>query len=747
MANTKPSVAIVEKQPSNVEYDQIFEFSATVYQLVDHKLPAGAKMKKADITLDFSVLANYDYIILVGAEPAKTIAKVSSVTAYQGNLIEGKYIPIVNPALVVMRPEMQNAYYNAVGKINKIISGEVVQPAKVVALAIDNEDEAYAYLSEAVKYDVIAMDTETDALYPRDGRLLGISISFNRFEGAYISADAIDDRCETILQTIASTKKVVFHNAKFDINFLRFYLKLKFVDIEDTMLMHYLLDENNPHGLKELTMKYTPSLGDYEQELVKWKQDYCKVNKVKVGDFNYGLIPWEVISKYAAYDTIATLELYHKFLPYMKEDPNLSKVYWNILLPATLVLSQVEDNGVPFNKDALLEASEELSKRILKYESDIYSFPEVLEREKATSQKFNVNSPQQVRDILFSPAYFGLQPSGKLTGTGALSTDAEVLQELGNQARGFPSLLLTIKQAKKIKATYIDKVLTSLDSDNRLRTFYNLATTTSGRLSSSGKLNMQQLPRDDKTVKKCIKARPGYKIISQDLVTAEVYVAAVLSGDANLQSVFSTGDDLHSSIAKIAFNLECPASDVKKLYPQMRQASKAITFGILYGAGPQKVAETINCSVDEAKDIIEQYFTKFPTLKKWLKNQQDIIKNKGAIYSALGRKRHLRDVFSPDRAVASKEIRSGVNFLIQSVASDINLLATIDLQNWITNNHKETKIFGLVHDSILAEVPDAEVEEYCAMAKFFTQKDRGVSIKNFPIGVDVEIGDSYAFGS
>jgi DNA polymerase I-like protein with 3'-5' exonuclease and polymerase domains len=162
-----------------------------------------------------------------------------------------------------------------------------------------------------------------------------------------------------------------------------------------------------------------------------------------------------------------------------------------------------------------------------------------------------------------------------LTKTGAVSTDAEVLGELSEE-HPLPKSILNMRQLSKIQSSYITKILPELDRDGRIRTNFNLTFTTSGRLSSSGKFNAQQIPRDNPIIKGCIKAPKGYKIVSQDLTTAESYYAAVLSGDKNLQNVFSQKGDMHSNIAKMVFNLPCEAGEVKKLYPGMRQAAKAI---------------------------------------------------------------------------------------------------------------------------------------------------------------------------
>jgi DNA polymerase I-like protein with 3'-5' exonuclease and polymerase domains len=315
-----------------------------------------------------------------------------------------------------------------------------------------------------------------------------------------------------------------------------------------------------------------------------------------------------------------------------------------------------------------------------------------------------------------------------------------------------PGVILDIRQKSKIKNTYLDKVIPALDKDGRIRTGFNLTSTTSGRLSSSGKLNMQQLPRDNAAVKGCIKAKPGYKILQQDLATAEVYVASVLSKDKNLQNVFKSGGDLHSTVAKMVFQLPHEVADIKMYAGKERQAAKAITFGIMYGSGPAKVSETVTkdsgefFSIEQAKDTISKYFLTFRKLKTWLSKSKEQIESDGFIYSILGRKRRLPNVFSNDKGIASHEVRSGINFLIQSVASDINLLAGVELSQWLKDSKKDAEIIALVHDSLVLEVKESDVEEVSDMMAKITQKDRGCSIPGQPIGVDLDIGDDYAFG-
>ena len=257
---------------------------------------------------------------------------------------------------------------------------------------------------------------------------------------------------------------------------------------------------------------------------------------------------------------------------------------------------------------------------------------------------------------------------------------------------------------------------------------------------------MQQLPRDDKTVKNCIRpVDPDYVIFSQDLATAEMYYAAALSKDKNLAQVFASGAaDFHGAIAKMTFGLVCEVAEVKDLHPDLRQASKAISFGILYGAGAAKVAKTAGISYREAEDIIKQYFSRFRQLKDWIKNVQDEIKANGYIYSAFGRKRRVPNVFSVDDYEQGHALRSAMNFTVQSVASDINLMAAMDAHDEFKAGKARAKIFALVHDSIVGQCHKDDVDKVKEILRECTQKDRGVSIPGIPIGVDFGYGESYA---
>jgi DNA polymerase I-like protein with 3'-5' exonuclease and polymerase domains len=748
-------IAVIDKQPSSLYYNKYFKFEYDLYHLSS---VAKTKILKKDVDIEFNP-DNYNYIVLVGAEAAKYyIGKTIGDLA--GYVIDDKYIPIISPAALLFRPEIKDAYNSALDRLHRnIVKETTVNNNSANFTGIDDELEAVKYLETLYNNEdeLIALDTETSALYPREGSVLGISISYAKNSGVYINADVFSDTCVDLLQKIINKSTVVFHNAKFDIAMLKYHFNLKFNEnkTHDTLLMHYMLDETvGSHGLKDLALRFT-EYGLYDKDLEEFKLSYMKKYGILKEDFNYSYIPFNIIAPYAAMDAAITLELYEKFSKILFNADKVKEAYFKIVLPTLFLIIDMEETGIPFNKQRLEWAKNYIEDKLHEANRELYTLPEIIKFQqfrKDTGVKdpiFNPNSPTQLRIFLFD--YLGIPSPGKLTGTGELSTDAEVLESI-KHLHPIVNNILTIRKYGKILNTYISKILNSLDKDCKVRTGFNQSSTTSGRLSSSGKFNAQQIVRDDPIVKGCIVAPNGYKIVSQDLSTAEMYYAAVLSGDTSLQKVFINGEDFHSTIAKQVFKLPCTIKEVKKLFPDERQAAKAISFGILYGSGPNKVSETVSkssekeFSLEDAVETIEKYFRAFPHLRKWLDDSKQFIKQYGYIYSFFGRKRRLKNVFSIDKGTAGHSVRSGINFLVQSVASDINLIAAVEINKQIKEQNLDANIIMLVHDSIVAIVKDVDVDNYCEIAKRITQLDKGISITNCPIGVDQDISSDYSFG-
>lgn len=744
-------VALVEAKPSRNNYQKLFQGSFEFDQFSLASDPNLSKVFKKDIDIDINI-EDFEWVILVGSETLKHFTKNSSITEYSGRVVDDKFLPVINPAMIKFKPEAKKPWEESRDNIIGYITGskQVHKISHDQFYGIQEKEPAMKFLQAALEApaNFIALDSETTGLYPRNGHMLGFSMSYEDDHGAYISTEVIDEEVEELMQRIFTKKQVVFHNAKFDLAFFEYHFGFEFPRFEDTMLMHYMLDENpGTHGLKQLALRYT-KYGDYEKPMYEWMDEYRRKNRITKEDFTWDMIPFEIMQTYAAIDAAATFLLYQKFDKALRKNPRLSKVYDTILIPGCRFLTDIQDNGVPFDPNRLAFGRVEMQAEIDKAVKGLSDFTEIAKLEEDQGKPFNPNSTLQLRKLLFD--YIGLEPTGKMTGTGADSTDAEVLGQLALQ-HPVPAHILEVRKNGKIKNTYLDKIIPQLDRDRRLRTNFNLHGTTSGRLSSSGKLNMQQLPRDNPIVKGCIRAKEGHQIVAMDLTTAEVYVAAALADDLELQDIFRQGGNFHSSIAHRVFRLDCEIDEVAEKYARERQAAKAVTFGIMYGAGPHKISEQVtkdggSMSVGEARAVIDDYFGAFWKLKEWIESTKASIERDGYIYSPFGRKRRLPNVASDNKGVRGHEIRSGLNFVVQSAASDINLLGAIDMHSYIQTNKMKSRIFALVHDSILAEVPQEEVVEYRENLQRFIQMDRGIYISGAPVGCDFDVGEDYSMG-
>lgn len=729
---TQPKATIAKFEPSLTNFD--------VYYLCDKKKD---RILKKDITLDFSLLDKYDIVVPVGADSLKHVCKLTNVTKYNGLQVDGKYFPLINPSMVIIKPQSEPLIKKALRNISLAQKGE---------LKVTKNDKDYRHITTQEQFDEIyqtledhleiVIDTETTGLNYLTAQLICVIFSTRIHQGYCVDIEVIRNNNDK-LKDLVKRKKIIFHNAKFDIHMLNEILGWEFPDFEDTMLLHYCLNEAvGTHGLKDLAIEFT-DLGDYDTPLNEFKKDFCKKNKILLGDFNFGLIPTDILSEYAMKDGDASMQLYRKFKPLVEGNERLNNVYKNILLPGVKALVKVERNGGPIDIEYLKNLQTEYDAKIVSIMEQIKQYPAVKEFEKLHEKEFNPGSVKQLGEVLFNILKL---PPVKLTDTGNFSTDVEVLEELEN-VHEFPKLILQYRKLSKMKSTYIDSILEVIDADGRLRSSFNLQGTTSGRLSSSGNLNYQNLPKDSGpgTIKAAFRARPGYVIVQGDLKTAEVYIAAVLSQDKFLQKAFVEKMDFHSYIAKQIFKLPCKVEEVAKLYENERQWAKAITFGIMYQAGAPTIAEQAKVSKKEAQDFINKYFAEAKDLYSFIQRCNNQIEAHQFIYSQFGRKRRLMEALSPNRAVKNHAIRSGVNFVVQSLASDVNLLVLCELMDWITETGNEDDIipFTIVHDAIISEVKIEKVNEYINKVNEFVAKDRGISIPNCPIVMEYKLGPTW----
>lgn len=567
------SVAFVFASKAEQNAEQIInkylknEIPYDILYLSESKKP---KILKADVDLDLGILDKYSVVCPIGAEALKYAAGLTGVQKYNGVLIENKYMPIMHPNITIIKPQLEEDIVKAFSNLDKVFNNESLHTTVEKDYCfIQTDEQFFQYNEEIEKAFDIVVDIETSSLSPRNGNTLGIVISTKPHQGLYFSKDIVHKHKDWF-HNIFKTKKCIFHNAKFDIGFLRYEFGFEFPDFEDTMLLHYCLNEAvGTHGLKQLALAYT-DLGDYERELNDYKKTFCRQNKIKVADFNYGMLPDEILAPYGCKDGDASFQLYLKFKPLVYNNDKFKELYETILKPATEALMLLENNGGPIDRDQVIYLSEQYQIDAEECYEEISMYPAVKTFERIYQKEFNPNSTAQLREVFFNILKL---PSTKKTETGAASVDKSVLEELDHP---IAAAVLDLRSKTKMAGTYINSILRGIDKDNRLRSGFNIHGTTSGRLSSSGNLNYQNIPRDNKDIKKLFVARPGYKIVQCDLGTAEVYYAAVLSKDKFLQQAFIDKLDFHSYVAKQMFNLPCEVNQVKEYYPNERQYSKAI---------------------------------------------------------------------------------------------------------------------------------------------------------------------------
>jgi DNA polymerase I-like protein with 3'-5' exonuclease and polymerase domains len=719
--------------PVSEEYFSALMPGCKFLYLIEHE----DKIYKKNITFNYEELREGE-IVCVGAEVLKHLFRASGVTKFHGTVQTffskelGEDISVgvsIDPAICEIYPAKETEVLKGIRAL--VSPTETVTNPKVHRI-VETVMEAIEVLEYAVRAPWVVIDLETSALYPHKGSILGFIFSTKPHEGYYIPTNLMPANSR---QYFLQFKRVIGHNFKFDYKWLHYnnYLFSEDCVFEDTMIMAYCIDENAPKGLKDLAVKLT-DLGAYDSELDTQKKLYCKKYKVKVADFSYAFLPPEVLGVYGCKDGDATAQLFVHY------EPKITTPIYRVMVDASIELALLELWGAYIDKSQLVGEVERYQEMVnnlyLELTEIVADFTDDL-----SIINFNANSVKQVAYILYDLMGYEVL---LVTDTGAPSTSREALDLLQEKYETSPFItkLLEYRKAMKFKSTYLDSILENLDTDSRIRTNFNVTGTTSGRLSSSGTINLQNIPSKDKTIKKLFKpSQPGWKYYQQDLGTAEVWVAAYLSDDKFLQEAFVSGMDFHSFIAKRVFKLDCEVHEVKTKYPKERQAAKAITFGIMYQAGAAKIASELKCSKATAQGYIDLYFREAHQLKKWIDTQLSLISNNGKIDSILGRTRNLPEVYSTNSYISEHHKKSGLNFLIQSVASDINLIGYTKGMKRIRKENLRFIPNALVHDSITGEAhPDDAQRVY----EIFCEEIRAVLKDAFhPIKIDLELGTSW----
>ena len=399
-AAEKNADKIVGKYLKDIDYDIQF-------------LSSGSKDKilKKDIDLEMSVLDDYKLVCPIGADALKYVTGITGITKYNGVHLEKKYMPIVHPNMAIVKPQMEDEIKKAFSRILPILndedSGKQIEKDYKHIETVAELDE-YRDQLEAAK--TLVVDIETTSVSPHTGSILGIALSTKPNQGLYVSIDVVNN-LHTYFQELFNERKCIFHNAKFDMGFMEHELKFSFPDWEDTMLLHYCLEEAvGTHGLKPLALRFT-DLGDYERELDEYKKSWARRNKVKLADFNYGMLPADILAPYACKDADATFQLYNKFKPLVDKSEEFTKLYTTILKPATIALKRLEKNGGPVDTAAVDALQKSYQIDVEECIDEISNNSAVQRFERIHNKTFNPNSTMQLRELFFN--ILALKPTKK----------------------------------------------------------------------------------------------------------------------------------------------------------------------------------------------------------------------------------------------------------------------------------------------------------------------------------------------
>ena len=512
---------------------------------------------------------------------------------------------------------------------------------------------------------------------------------------------------------------VIMHNAKFDIQVLysNGYKKLPECKIIDTMIASWLLNPSAlgkaPYSLEYLGETKLFLKGTEYSDLVQKGQTFAD-------------IPLEKAAPYGAEDADFTWQLWQILNKELKQN-NLEDLYYNIEMKTLPVLTQMEINGIHLDKSALDSYSVELEEQIKNKESQIY---------KEVGHEFNISSTKQLQTVLFEER--GLVP-GKKTKTG-YSTDTAVLEELAERTSDpLPKAILDYRSYTKLLSTYVQALPKLTDKNSMIHTSFLQTGTATGRLSSRDP-NLQNIPvRDEngRKIRAAFTALPGTVLISADYSQIELVVLAHLSKDKNLCQAFIDGTDVHKATASLIYNVKA-----EQVTAEMRRFAKTVNFGVMYGMSAFRLANELGISRTEAKNFIDQYFSTYADVKKFLDKTIEEAKRTEYVQTIMGRKREIKDINNKNKLIQQGAQRIAINTPIQGSAADIVKIAMIQVQEELIKTNSKAKMLLQVHDELIFECPDDKETIQKTIGLIKNKMENAVKL-NIPLRVSIEYGKSW----
>ncbi len=583
--------------------------------------------------------------------------------------------------------------------LSEILGGvsEPKKSAKKNYTTITNKADLSTWLKKLERAEYFAFDTETTSLNSMRAELVGISFSVKSGEAAYVplkhdyigAPEQLDKDyvLQELQQLLGNPGKIIIgQNLKYDIEVLRNQgVEIK-AQMMDTLLESYVLNSTSSrHDMNTLALKY---LG---VETIKF-EDVAGKGKAQL---TFNQIPLEQASEYAAEDADITLQLHEKLWPMIEEVPEYKKVLMDIELPLMPVLADVEYNGVLVDANMLQKQSEVLAKRIGELEQEAY---------KQAGCEFNLGSPKQLQKILYEDMTI---PVIKKTPKGQPSTAEGVLQELAMDYP-LPKVILEYRSLSKLKSTYTDKLPLQINpKTGRVHTSYNQAVTATGRLSSTDP-NLQNIPvrtEEGRKIRQAFIAAAGHKVVAADYSQVELRIMAHLSQDPGLLEAFKNGWDVHRSTAAEVFGVA-----LDKVTPEQRRSAKAINFGLMYGMSAFGLAQQLGVDRHKAQEYIDVYFERYPNVHNYMERSREFAAKHGYVETVFNRRLYIPEINVTNIQRRRAAERAAINAPLQGSAADVIKIAMINIHEWIQTCGLDIKMIMQVHDELVFEVADKDVE-------------------------------------
>ncbi|MDC1173320.1 DNA polymerase I [Methylophilaceae bacterium] len=617
-----------------------------------------------------------------------------------------------NEILSASEPEKENHVANFIGTKDYILI---------------NTEDALKDLAKLInELKLCSLDTETTSLNPMTAKLVGISISTHPGSGFYIpighqdlnyeqlSINSINKYLKPALEDQSILK--IGQNIKYDAHiFLNYGIELHGIN-NDTMLMSYVLESNESHGMDKLALKYLNHKCISYESLVGKGVNQITFDQVSIDD----------AVQYAAEDADVTLQLYNHLTALLEKEKSLYSIYQDIEIPAMNALIKIERNGVLIDHKILQNQSHVIGEKLIKLEDKAHEL---------AGQPFNLSSPKQLQEILFEK--LGIKPLKK-TPTGTPSTSEDVLSELSANYP-LPKLILEYRGLAKLKSTYTDKLPKMINEiTGRVHTSYNQAVAITGRLASSDP-NLQNIPirtEDGRKVREAFIAPQGYKILSADYSQIELRIMAHLSKDQRLIEAFKNNEDIHKITAAEIFN--CDLSSVSS---EQRRYAKVINFGLIYGMSAFGLAKNLNIERVAAQNYIERYFSRYPSVRNYMEEAKQFAKNNGYVETYFGRRLWVPEINGSNGIRRAAAERAAINGPMQGTAADLIKMAMNAVDNWIKQSKEITgKMIMQVHDELVFEVPENEVDLFKENIKDLMEN---IAELDVPLKVDIGIGGNW----